>query len=78
MWADIADGRMPPLPVMEHFDIFEDAGSGFVNCPVVLRIDQLHLQSAEEGLHRGGSSEEPDGAASVGVRQAKGSEQARS
>ena len=44
---------MPSLPIVENLDVLEQPCAKRIEGPVVLRVDEFHLQAAEERLHHG-------------------------
>lgn len=44
---------MQALPVVEHFDVFKNAGPGLCARVIALKIDQLGLQGMEKALGHG-------------------------
>src|SRR4029077_12748578 len=51
-WAEIAQGGVPPPPVVEHLDVLEQRGHRLAAGPVGTLAGELRLQRAEEALHR--------------------------
>jgi hypothetical protein len=51
--TQVAEGRMSPLPIVEHLDIFEDLAAGLGSGTPVARINQFELERGEKTLrHR--------------------------
>src|SRR3954452_19768507 len=50
--AEIAQGRVPPLAIVENLNVLENVSPGFVAGQVVAMIDQLGFQCVEEAFHR--------------------------
>src|SRR3990172_3630791 len=53
IWGKIPQGRVATCAVVEAFDVSEDVGLGFNPGMVILKVDLLTFQGAEETLHRG-------------------------
>ena len=51
--ADVADGRVASLRVVEELDVVEHVGAGLVTCAVDLAGCALGFQRRKEALHRG-------------------------
>lgn len=51
--AEVAERRVPPLPVIEHLDVLEDVGPRFDPRRVPPAQHQLGRERAEEALDRG-------------------------
>src|SRR5262245_32094582 len=51
--TQISQRRMPPLAVIEAFEIFKDRSSGLAVSLVLLLVDQLGLETGEEAFHHG-------------------------
>lgn len=52
-WADIAQGLMEPLSIVEHLDEFKDHSLRRLMGPEVLIMDQFILERTEETLDHG-------------------------
>ena len=50
-WAFVVQNRVPADAVVEHFDVLEDALTGFSSCQVILVVDQFFLKRAQETFH---------------------------
>ena len=50
--TEIAQRRMPSLPIVEHLDVFEDGALGFLPCGKCVLGNQFGLEGAEETRHR--------------------------
>ena len=50
--AEVAERRVPPLSVVEHFDVLEDVNARFSPRRVPPALDQLGLERPEEALDR--------------------------
>ncbi len=51
--AEIAQRRMPPLPVVEDLQVLEDLGTYLVTSRPRGLVDQFHSQRREEALRHG-------------------------
>lgn len=53
MRCAVSDARMPPLAVVEDFDVFKEGSSGFPAGSEPGAVDHLSLQRSEEAFHWG-------------------------
>ena len=49
--GQVAQRRVPPLVVVEHLDVLEDAGLGFGPGLVVLMVRQFLFEAGKKALH---------------------------
>ena len=52
-WAEIAQGRMAALPIVEHFDVLKDRQLRLLTSLLGVPICPLAFEGTEEGFHGG-------------------------
>ena len=52
-WRLIAKSRVVSLPIVEHFDVFEDVLRGFISGGIVPMVHELPLERPEEAFDAG-------------------------
>ena len=45
--------RMPPLAIVENFNVLKNISSGFSSCPIVLTMDSLSFKQGKKTFHHG-------------------------
>jgi hypothetical protein len=50
-WSLLAEGQVAALPIIKHFEVFNDLLLGFLPCSVVTLMNQFPRQRAEEAFH---------------------------